>query len=252
MKWTPVEIWEGLTVFIIGGGPSLKGFDYGPLHGEKVIGCNDAYQLGDWVDICYFGDNAWYIEEHREKMESWKGLKITCAPSLMSYPEVFWMERKPRGMWPNKNWIGWFFSTGASAVHLAMKLGAKCIVLLGFDMNRGGRGEVNWHKLCKSRRRINRNMTHTVSKEMLVGNCLENQFSDKTKEELFAMPLSKLRKYFITKLQEQTFARHIEGFEWLKEDRDKCDKFKDVKILNATPGSALKMFPMISVQEVLS
>lgn len=40
--------------------------------------------------------------------------------------------------------IGWNESTGASAVNLAMRFGAKTIVLLGFDMKLDGM-ESNWH-----------------------------------------------------------------------------------------------------------
>jgi hypothetical protein len=43
---TPISenMWKGERCFIIGGGPSLKGFDWSLLDGEKVIATNRGYQ----------------------------------------------------------------------------------------------------------------------------------------------------------------------------------------------------------------
>ena len=54
--WTPPKIWEGQTAFIIGGGPSINDLDMDLIKDRRVIGTNNAYQMGGWVDICWFGD----------------------------------------------------------------------------------------------------------------------------------------------------------------------------------------------------
>lgn len=54
--FTPPKIWRGQTVFIIGGGPSINDTPLHLLHGRRVIGVNNAYLLGPWVDVCWFGD----------------------------------------------------------------------------------------------------------------------------------------------------------------------------------------------------
>jgi hypothetical protein len=62
MYWeAPSTLWSGEVVYIIGGGPSLKTLDLGVLADRRVIGCNDAYMLGPWVGICFFGDYGWYF-----------------------------------------------------------------------------------------------------------------------------------------------------------------------------------------------
>jgi hypothetical protein len=54
--WLPPKIWQNSTAFIIGGGPSIKDLDVTKIQNRRVIGTNNAYQMGDWVDICWFGD----------------------------------------------------------------------------------------------------------------------------------------------------------------------------------------------------
>jgi hypothetical protein len=55
-RWIAPKMWAGGTAFIVGGGPSLKGVDLTPIHHRRVIGVNNAYRMGNWVDICWFGD----------------------------------------------------------------------------------------------------------------------------------------------------------------------------------------------------
>ena len=54
--WHPPKMWNDKTVFVLGGGPSLNGTNLDLIRDERVIGANNAYQLGSWVDVCWFGD----------------------------------------------------------------------------------------------------------------------------------------------------------------------------------------------------
>ena len=58
--WSAPEMWRDETVFIIGGGPSLAEMDLSPIHSRPVIGVNNAYALGPWVDVIFFGDAHWW------------------------------------------------------------------------------------------------------------------------------------------------------------------------------------------------
>ena len=56
-------IWLDETVFIIGGGPSLKGFNWSLLAGKKTIAINRAIQFYPKADALYFTDGrvySWY------------------------------------------------------------------------------------------------------------------------------------------------------------------------------------------------
>lgn len=62
MPWTvPGEAWAGQTAFILGGGPSLKGFDVERLRGRgKVIGVNNAgIDLAPWCNVLFWADKRW-------------------------------------------------------------------------------------------------------------------------------------------------------------------------------------------------
>jgi len=153
LPWGIPKLWEGESVLIIGGGPSLEGFDWEPFHRWNVIGCNDAYLLGDWVDVVISGDKDWMGYHSCQRLyKTFRGLKVTLAP------EGGWKDsgdtsRTPRrvlkGMTEDPTELGWNDSTGAAAIALAVKMGACQIVLLGFDMRlaydeeRGWRN--NWH-----------------------------------------------------------------------------------------------------------
>jgi len=142
-------MWDGATVFIIGGGTSLESFDWSRLYDRHCIGCNDAYMLGAWVEICYFGDWRWY-DIHKDKgLMEYKGLRVTCAEHPIVDPKILNLNRRPVGIY-EAPLIGWNYSTGGSAINLAIQLGAKNIILLGFDMKLGKSGEANWHPNLKN------------------------------------------------------------------------------------------------------
>jgi len=54
--WTAPRIWDGGECFILGGGPSLRVEQVSSLQGHRVIAVNQAYKLGNWIDVLFFGD----------------------------------------------------------------------------------------------------------------------------------------------------------------------------------------------------
>jgi hypothetical protein len=148
--WKPdTNSWTGQDVFILGGGPSLQGFDFQCLVDELVIGCNDAYKFGPLVcDVCVFGDYKWF-ELHRKGIEKYTkegGLLVTNCPQLVNthLPWLKQMGREALGL--HKDALGWNSNTGSSALNLALILGAKRVFLLGFDLGKSPDGKSNWHK----------------------------------------------------------------------------------------------------------
>ena len=175
--WEPPKMWAGEIVFIIGGGPSLRGFDFSPLYGRRVIGCNDAYSLGHWVDICIFGDWGWWIIHGHDQVVSEKhgrnhpglrrfpNLVVANTPlrnmvqiyegapgfDLLPFKRILPMHRRPGKMPVDapRHTLVWHDNVGASAIHLALLLGAVRVVLLGFDMKTTKR-KTNWHNPIKA------------------------------------------------------------------------------------------------------
>jgi len=174
MSWTVPKMWDGGRCFIIGGGPSMPG-QFGvpneivdavrsdrlgpdayspymtPIHGEHVIGVNNAYQIGTWIDVCLFGDCAWYLV-HREQLAKWPNLKVGCCfgcPDYLGQDLVKYIPRDKNrkiGIGTNPAKISWGYNSGSAAINLAVHFGVLQIILLGFDMSHLSSGETHWHK----------------------------------------------------------------------------------------------------------
>ncbi len=145
MLWQPPRQWEGQDAYLIGGGASLRSFDFSRLKGLNTIGCNDAYRLGEEViQFCIFGDASWF---HKSKIDlgKFKNPIVSVAPSLLSLPTpmLLHMKRQRAGIHSGQ-YLGWNYSTGATAINLAISLGAKRIFLLGYDCNLVD-GKSHWH-----------------------------------------------------------------------------------------------------------
>lgn len=151
--WRVTEDWKGRDVFIIGGGSSLKNFDWKLLENECTIGCNSAFILGEKVcKICIFGDAKWF-RAYQNELQNYKGVVFTNASQLYNsrVPWLWTMPRKATGL--SATALGWNKNTGASAVNLALILGAQRVCLLGFDMHLSREGRANWHDRRLSRQR---------------------------------------------------------------------------------------------------
>ena len=178
MKWCVPRIWEGGTCWIVGGGPSIiDQFNIpaevvekvrlqeltisayspfmGALHTQHVIGVNGAYGLGDWVDVCFFGDKNWYFD-NKKKLLQFHGLVVGCSNffkrGLWRDEPIKYLERHKHrfGISDDSKKVCWNLNSGAAAISFAYNTGVKRIVLLGFDMQLAG-GKGHWHNLYKGK-----------------------------------------------------------------------------------------------------
>lgn len=144
--WTPVRLWPGATVVVLGGGPSLNDVDHGLWRGRyRSVGINAAYRLGP--DVVFVQDAEFFAEDKQGHLpvirRQYSGLVVTTSPQYRNEPRVKFVERDrqrkhgivdERGLWPQ------ITNAGHGAICLAHVLGAQRIVLLGFD----GRANGNW------------------------------------------------------------------------------------------------------------
>jgi len=177
MIWRIPEIWKDGTCIVIGGGTSLiEQFEiptqvvsqvyagtadisvYSPflssIHNHHIIAVNMAFKLGDWVDCMFFGDQGFW-KARKEEIIKFKGLRVTCvSESNMKDSRVKVVlnnSRKKQGItFSPPGVISWNFNSGAAAINLAIKFGAKRIILLGFDMYLDEEKNQHWHKVYKS------------------------------------------------------------------------------------------------------
>lgn len=140
MSWRiPVGAWDGYATFILGGGPSIKDFDFSRLRGRgKVIAVNNAgLDRASWADVLFWADRRWY-EWNRHNLHKFRGTyKITRRP--VSDPDIYVLEFNAHSFSHDPYSLGGFCG-GSSAINLAYLFGSRVIYLLGFDMTGG-----NWH-----------------------------------------------------------------------------------------------------------
>lgn len=208
----PRELWSGATVFCVGGGSSLEGFNFEQLRGRHVLGTNDTYQLGaDLCQVIVFGDDCWFYKVlETAVLGAYQGLVVTNHPMLLGrYSRVRVCRRENMAEARKQRYVmggpdgtlGWWWNTGILAVELAACLGASRIVLLGFDMKCGKtKGRSCWYR---------------------------------GKEDS----------------QPGTYARFHNAFRYFAPVF--AEAFPGVEILNAGPDSKLDLFPMISIEEAL-
>jgi len=146
-RWTPEKTWDGRDCIIIGGGASLRTFDWSKLKNENTIGCNTAFIHGPEISkLCIFGDYTWWtkfqfdLSKYAEK----GGIVFTNSPALLK-TKLSWlwtMPRETKGL--HTEALGWNGNTGALAINLALLLGVAKIYLIGFDMHLVD-NKSNWH-----------------------------------------------------------------------------------------------------------
>jgi len=141
-EWPLEPKWAGKDVFVYGGGPSALRFNTDLLAGSMVIGCNDAYKLGSVVSLLHFGDVKWY-RVHEKALLKFRNPIIHSCEELKDVKRLHYVPRLPGGWY--KKALGWNGNTGASAINLALIMGAARVFLIGFDMKLVG-GRSNWHE----------------------------------------------------------------------------------------------------------
>lgn len=225
MHWEPETIWAGREAFVIGGGSSLKGFDFSLLENELTVGVNDAYQFGPEIcNICIFGDQLWLMGDkgkhpfdgHFEGVKGYVedgGFVVTNDTHLetSAVPWIHWMRRRGRGL--HRTALGWNQNTGASAINLALILGATTVYLLGFDRFIGG-DDMNWHP-----------------------NLLDGLESSRIQ----------VKPGIARTRIEERFAKMNIAEERL--NRDLSSKFPEAKVVNLTDGSKMNTWPKVSATE---
>jgi hypothetical protein len=150
MKWVPKPEWQGKDAYIIGGGPSLRGFDWNLFAGRYTVGCNSAFVLGPRVcSLCFFADEHWFHKNDTELKQyvDAGGVAVTnCEYIPQTLPWVRNMARNMKGLTKDGTvYFGYGGNSGACTIHLALLMGARRIFLFGFDGKLDREGNSNWH-----------------------------------------------------------------------------------------------------------
>ena len=135
-------IWNGDTVYLIGGGPSLSNFNWSSLNGKKTIAINKAILHYPQADVMYWTDGRVYTW-YKDDIDNYEGLKYTIRGGKHyndSKSKVHVLKRGNKfGLEKAKDTLAHGNNSGYAAINLAVHLGAKKIVLLGYDMGSNGK-----------------------------------------------------------------------------------------------------------------
>lgn len=151
--------WLNRKCFILGGGPSLKGFDFGRLDSELTIGINRAFQYYPKETINYSMDSDFYDKMKRgdydkpnepkvyDQWLSFDGLKVFLTPmELKQYSSEILLVRRLYHKSVSRDLEAGIYggcNSGLGAIMLAIALGANPIYLLGYDMQ--AVEQSHWH-----------------------------------------------------------------------------------------------------------
>jgi len=141
------RIWENEVCYIVGGGPSLKDFEWRRLIGKNVIAINRALEVLPFVDVIFFSDLRFW-KQYRQSILAHKAeYKVTfCKEAYEDAPEdlTYLKNEKRYGLESDITKICDGKNSGYAAMNLAAHLGASLIVLLGYDMKEKG-DNTHWH-----------------------------------------------------------------------------------------------------------
>ncbi len=160
------------TCFIIGGGPSKNTVlpDNSILDGKMILACNNAYKIFPNALCCHFADELWFNWHKTSIYTEFRG-ELTTS-SLIYNERSFWATRGVTCFGkadPNHNdTIGITLNphfvcgsnTGHQTINIAVHLGFKKIVLIGFDMH-SVNDKTQWHNEHK-RSTNTEQYTHTM------------------------------------------------------------------------------------------
>lgn len=239
-KLTPNR-WEGEDVFIIGGGPSILhqfgipddlaeralsgeaveaevGAYMAPhLYGRPVVSVNNAYTLGDWVDVAFFGERHWF-RKHEQALLDHPAQKIHCDQLLEDYKGLTFLPKDPykrHGISSMPDRVCWNLNSGAAAISVAYHLGAARVILLGFDMDltQDGQGRSHWH-----------------GRHYEMGGHAELQDVEKYKRSKYS-----------------NFGRHLRAFPAIAADAEALG----MPVINSNPDSRIVDLPKIPLSEII-
>jgi len=215
----------GKRCFLIGGGPSLKGFDFRILNGEITIGVNRVFEFcnctmnysmdpnfSDRILQGKIDPDPNKSDEIIRKWRSYLGIKVALVP--IDYkkfePDIYLIRRNreegiyrtlKEGIFPGNN-------SGFGALMLAILLGANPIYLLGYDFDCSFK-QTHFHTGYQSK-------------------------SETTDEKVYHDQLTKLESF--RKMFEK-FAGRIRNL--------------GISVYNLNPNSKLTCFPFKTIDDVL-
>jgi hypothetical protein len=136
--WKVPRDHEGKTIHILGGGPSLRFIDFRSLEGRVCIAINRSFIFAPWADIVYFCDRRWWQLDASELLQHFTGRYIVTISGVCDPRVKNLRNTGNRGLEASPFGLKFGGNSGYQAINLAVHLGAKNIVLHGYDLKTEG------------------------------------------------------------------------------------------------------------------
>lgn len=139
MAVTVPRLFPDQTIVCLASGPSLTANDVDACRGKApVVAVNDTYRLAPWADVLYACDAKWW--DYHNGVTMFPGLKFSLEKKADRWLGVQVLERSnDRGLDLSPARLCTGMNSGYQAINLAVHLGARRILLLGYDMQVQGK-----------------------------------------------------------------------------------------------------------------
>lgn len=140
----PKDLWHQKTVAILASGPSLSLADLEVVRAANIpaIAINTTFQRAPWASMLYAADMSWWMTYSSTAL-LFEGLKVTSCDEVPFKAVNHLKVTGLRGFDQDPGSIRTGMHSGYQALHIAMRAGAKRVLLLGMDMT-AERGS-HWH-----------------------------------------------------------------------------------------------------------
>lgn len=146
-RWIPNQTaWANKTAVCIATGPSLTGDQLDIVYGSKcpTVAVNDNYILCPWADIHYAADLKWWRWHEKDALK-FRGTSLTVDRQAAIDYGLYWVPyEKHDGLSTNPEYIHTGSNSGYQAINIAYLMGARRIVLIGYDMQVAKNGASHW------------------------------------------------------------------------------------------------------------
>ena len=127
------RLFPDATIVCLASGPSLTAEDVAFCRGKApVIAVNDTVRLAPWADVLYACDAKWW--EHHQGVPTFTGLKLGLEHPAHRFGVQILGNAGGEGLALNPAEVMTGLNSGYQAINVAVHLGAKRIVLLGYDL----------------------------------------------------------------------------------------------------------------------
>lgn len=145
----PRPDWLGKPAVVIASGPSLSAEQLEHVErvreadGCRVITVNNTCQRAPWADVHYFGDYMAVKHYLPLVKAACFGEFWSCSAAARERFGTRYVKGVPRPGFGERV-VHLNGNSGAQAINLAMVFGSAKVLLLGFDMKAGPKGEAHW------------------------------------------------------------------------------------------------------------